>query len=573
MRLRASIGAGLLALIMLLLALRLAKLQVLDHDYYRGLALQQQTIRRALAGRRGNIYDSRGRLLATSVRRWSVFVDPSQMQQPAVRRATAVVLAHVLKMDARALLEKLHGPGRFAWIRRQIPDADAERVRRLGLPGIHLEREYDRHYPTGQLCAHVVGFTDVDGRGLGGIELELDRILRSSPGRELVLCDVARRVVRSVGDEPLLEPADGYDVYLTIDACVQNIARKELLSTVKQYAPEAAWAIVLDTRTGALLADVDWPLFDPEEPGRSSPADLKDRIVTDAYEFGSVMKPLAAAAALEARLVTPQSTFYCHRGAWKVGRRTIHDVHPYGTLTVSEIIAKSSNIGIGQIGLLLGPERFYQSQRRFGLGEPTGIHIPGEISGIIRPLRLWTRDSVISVAFGQEIATTPISVAFAFAALANGGVLLRPQIVSRIVESGSGQSVYEWSGPQVRWRAVSEHTAGLVLQMMQRVVEEGTGQRAKLKEYAVAGKTGTASLLKPDGRGYSDSRYLSSFVGTAPADSPRVLVLVSLKAPRKGSYYGGSVAAPACGQILRQTLKYLKVPPRPAGMDLAEARR
>ena len=563
-------GAGALALIMLVPVVRLAKLQLLDHDYYRGLALQQQTVRRALAGRRGNIYDCRGRLLATSVQRWSVFTDPSQVEQP---RAAAAMLARVLKMGASELLRRLTGPGRFAWIKRQIADADAEQVRRLKLPGVHLEREYDRHYPMGQLCPHVVGFTDVDGRGLSGIELELDRILRSGPGRELVLCDAARRVVRRAGDEPLLEPADGYDVYLTLDAYVQNIARKELLARVKEHAPEAAWALVLDTVTGAVLADVNWPLFDPDEPGRASPANLKDRTVTDAYEFGSVMKPLAAAAALEAGLVTPETTFYCHHGAWKVGWRTVHDVHPYGTLCVSDIIAKSSNIGIGQIGLLLGPERFYRSTRRFGLGEPTGIHLPGEIGGIVRPLRRWTRDSVISVAFGQEIATTPLSTACAFASLGNGGVLLRPQIVSKVVESSSGRVAYEWSGPQVRWRAVSEGTARTVLEMMQHVVEEGTGQGAKLKEYAVAGKTGTASLLKPEGRGYSDDRYLSSFVGIAPADCPRVLVLVSLKAPRKGSYYGGSVAAHACGQILGQTLKYLKVPPRPAPVALAEARR
>jgi len=570
MRRKASVATGALLLAMLALMGRFAQIQLMEHERLASLALQQQTVERSLSGRRGNIYDSAGRLLATSVKRWSVFADPAVIEHP---RATALLLSRTLDVDAAALGRKLKGPGRFAWVKRQVHDADAEAVRRLNLRGVHLRREYRRVHPTGRLCGHIIGFTDIDGRGLAGIELELDRLLRSRAGREELRCDAARRIVRRAGDDPQEEPADGYDVYLTLDAFVQNVAREELLARVAQHGPECAWAIVLDTRTGAVLANVVTPEFDPNTPGESDPAERRNRTITDAYEFGSIMKPLAVAAAIQEGLVTPRSEFYCHQGAWRVGRRTVHDVSAHGTLTVSEIVAYSSNIGAAQIGMLLGPERFYRSLRRFGFGEPTGIDLPGEINGIIRPVERWTRDSLISVAFGQEIATTPLSTAFAFAALANDGLLLRPQIIDRIVETRTGRVVYERRGPQVRRRVVSERTAAQVMDMMRRVVQEGTGKRARLDDYPVAGKSGTASLLRLDGRGYSDKRYLSSFVATAPADSPRVLVLVSLKAPSKGSNYGGVVAAPACREILRRTLRYMNVPPRVPGRAVAEAAR
>jgi len=550
------------------LTARMAQVQLLEHERYAALAQRQQTVRRALSGRRGNIYDRKGRLLATSVQRWSVFADPSRLKRP---RATALLLARALGMDAEALTRRLRRRARFVWVKRHVTDAEADTVRGLSLAGIHLQREYDRLYPTGRLCAHVVGFTDVDGRGLSGVELEFDRILRGRPGREELLCDAARRALRLPGSAALEEPADGLDVYLTLDAYVQNVALEALTAQVRQHEPECAWALVLDARSGAVLADVVVPGFDPQAPGRYEPARRRNRVVTDAYEFGSVLKPLTVAAAIEEGLVTPQTQFDCRRGAWRVGRRTVHDVHPYGVLSVSDIVCKSSNIGAAQIGMLLGAERFHRALRRFGLGEPTGIRLPGEVSGILRPPGRWTRDSLISVAFGQEISCTPLGVACAFGALANRGVLLRPRILSKIVHSRTGRVLCEPNGPAARWRAVSESTARAVLEMMRRVVEEGTGRRARLDDYPVAGKTGTASQPRPDGRGYSRTRYLSTFVGIAPANSPRVVALVSLLAPSKGSHYGGTVAAPACREILHRTLRYLNVPAPMAGRAVAEA--
>ena len=570
MKLRAVIGMGLLFVGLLLLVYRLAQIQIADHKRYVKLALQQQIIKRSFSARRGNIYDRSARSLATSVRRSSIFADPSGIEDP---EAAALLLSRVLHLERGPLARKLTRPRQFAWVKRQVSDADAERVRRMSLKGVHLREEYRRVYPQARIATHVVGFTDIDGRGLAGIEFELDPLLRGTPGREMVTCDARRRIIHRPGDEPLQPPADGYDVYLTMDSYVQNIAQEELAAAVDKHLPESAWAAVLDARTGAVLAVANWPDFDPNNPAAFEAASRRNRVITDIYEFGSVMKPFTVAAALEEGLVTPDTEFFCHNGEWHVGQRTVHDVHPYGTLTVSDIITKSSNIGAAQIGMLLGAEKFHLHLRNFGFDEPTGIHLPGEVGGLLRPLGRWNKHSLISISFGQEFAATPLSVLCAFNVFPNGGVLLRPQIVKKIVESGTGRVVYEMTRPNVVRRVISKHAASHVMRMLRQVVEEGTGKEARLKEYAVAGKTGTAQLIRADGRGYRTSSYLASFVGIAPAEAPRVTVLVSLKAPSRNGHYGGVVAAPACGRIIRRTLRYMQVPERPSEATIAKAGR
>ena len=573
MKARAAVGIGVLLAGMVLLLARVAWIQIRQHERYRELALQQQIITRSLSARRGNIYDRTGRpdsLLATSVPRWSVFADPTAVHNP---RATSLMLSRVLKVDRTELMRKLLRDCQFVWVKRQVRDTHAEYLRRLRLPGVHFRKEYRREYPRGRAAAHVVGFTDVDGRGLTGIELELDRLLTGTPGCEELRCDGRRRGLRGAQDRPARRPADGYDVWLTVDSYVQTIAQQELASAASRHQPECAWAVVLETRTGAVLAMAVWPDFDPNSPAEFDTASRRNRAVTDAYEFGSVLKPLTAAAALEEGLVTADTQFDCHQGQWRIGRRTVHDVHPYGTLTVSEIIARSSNIGVAQLGLLLGPRRFSQYLWRFGFGRPTGVRLPGETSGILRPARCWNQYSLVSVSFGQEFTTTPLSLACAFNVFANDGLLLKPKIVQRVTDPRTGRAVYELKGPEVAGRVVSPRTAAQVMQMLRRVVEEGTGRRAMMDEYPAGGKTGTAQLLRADGRGYSEERYLSSFIGLAPADDPRLLVLVSLKAPSENGYYGGVAAAPACRKIIHRTLRYLKVPARPTAPAFAEAHR
>ena len=557
MRIRAALAVGALALALALLVARLAHIQIVEHDRYAALAGEQQVLQREIGARRGDMTDRAGRLLATSVRTWSVFADPAVV---ANREATATLLAGVLEMDRAEVRAKLDRPGRFVWIRRQAPDDQAEFLRDLGLKGVHFRKEWLRTHPNGSVASQALGLTDVDGRGLSGIELQLDGLLRPVAGRETVACDAGRRVIRCAGDRPVLVPRDGCNVELTIDAVIQNVAREELAAAVNKHAPAGACAVVLDTPSGAVLAMANWPDFDPDDRAAFDPRAHSDHIVADAYEFGSVMKPFAVAAALDAGAVTPDTEFFCHNGAWRIGRRTVHDAHAFGRLNVNEIIEKSSNIGVAQVARQLGPRRFYTYLRLFGLGEATGIDLPGESNGILRPLSRWTSHSLVSISFGQELAVSPLAAASAFTVFANQGLLYRPQIVSKITRTSTGEALYALKGPVRARRVISEKTAGQVLTMLRRVVVSGTGRRADINTYAVAGKTGTAQLARPDGRGYLDGVYVSSFIGIAPVDRPRVCVLVSLEAPTKGGSYGGTVAAPACAKIIERTLRYLEVP-------------
>lgn len=567
-RLRACVVGGILLCFFLVVVGRLVQLQIVEHDRYKRLARRQQIIRRKLAGQRGGIMDSRGRLLATSVQRWSVFADPSEVRSP---RATALVLARMLGVDRGRMERRLARGKYFAWVKRQVSDAEAARVRRLNIPGIHMRRESKRIYPQGGLASHVIGFTDIDGRGLAGAELELDALLAARAGYEAVGCDVRRQIIRATQEAAHQQPVHGCDVYLTIDSYLQSTVERELAGACERHRPEAASAVVLDPWTGDVLALANKPSFDPARRGQCPPDHRRNRAVTDVYEFGSVFKPFTVAGALDAAAVTPQTTFDCRQGLWRVGRRTLHDVHPYGELTVSDIVSRSSNIGAAQIAMALGREEFHRFLTRFQFDRPTGVLLPGEAGGIVRPLRAWNNYSVVSVAFGQEIAFTPLALARAVCAVANGGVLLRPRVVRKVVRSDTGDVVYASDRPRPLGRAMSARTAAQVLAMMRRVVEEGTGRRAQIQDYPVAGKTGTAQLLREDGRGYSRNRYLASFVGIAPADRPRIVVLVALKRPRRNGYYGGVVAAPVCREIMRRALKYLNVPPQPP-VQMAEKR-
>ncbi len=565
---RASIALGMVAVALFLLGGRLSRLQVAEAERYRDLADQQQRLSRQLSARRGSIYDREGRLLAATVRRWSVYADPSAVEGPA---KTAVLLARTLSISLQPLREKLQKDCFFVWVKRQVSDEDAERVRNLGLSGVFLRRENKRFYPQGKLAAHVIGFTDIDGRGLAGIERRMDALLRGRPGMESVLCDGGRRVFRSPQDRLEQPPFDGYDVHVTLDTYVQSIVEQELATAVEKHEPEGAVAVVLDTRDGSVLAMASWPTFDPADPAASPVANQRNMAISDAYEFGSSFKPISVSLSLDAGAVGPDTRFDCHQGEWQMGRRTLHDVHPYGQLTVSDILCHSSNIGAAQISMALGQEKLYEGIRRFGFGRPTGVALPGETGGIVRPPAAWSKYSIASIAFGQEIAVTALGMARAFAAFANGGALPQPRTVKAIVHSETGKVVYTAGEPVVAARPLGLESARTVLEMMRRVVEEGTGRPARLAEYPMAGKTGTAQLLRKDGRGYGAGRYLSTFIGLAPVADCRIVVLVSVKAPSKNGYYGSVVAAPVVKNITLRTLRHMNVPQaEPVSIALGE---
>jgi len=558
---RAAVAMGGLAVAFLLLIVQLARIQIVDADFYRHQAERQQVVRRQLSARRGRIFDRNGRLLASSVQRWSIYADPKGLKRP---EAAAVVLSHILNVSRERLLRDFRKDTYFVWVKRQVSDQEAARVRELGLAGVHLQRESKRLYPQGALAAHVIGFTDIDGRGLAGIEMKMDALLRGRRGMEAVLCDGGRRIFGAPPDAVSEQPFNGYDVYLTLDAYIQNIVEQELAKAVQKHEPESATAVVLDVRDGSILSMASWPSFDPQAPAATPVGNQRNLAISDAYEFGSVLKPIAIAAALECGIVEPDTQFDCHNGQWRVGGRTLHDAHPYGLLTVSDIICHSSNIGAAQVGLRLGAELLHSAFYGFGFGRPGNVALPGEAGGIVRPLKAWNDYSVVSVSFGQELTATPLAVARAFAVFANGGRLLQPRIVKAVKPTDGGKAVYTAGPPLVSGSPISPRTAAQVFAMLARVVREGTGRNARLSDYPVAGKTGTAQMLRPDGRGYSDKRYLSSFCGIAPVGDPRIVVLVSLKAPTKNGYYGGTAAAPAARRIIERTLRYLKVPPAAA---------
>jgi cell division protein FtsI (penicillin-binding protein 3) len=572
MRRRAFCALGLVCVMLLALVGRLAQLQIVEAEHYQELAREQQFVTRPLSARRGEIRDRNGVLLANSVDAFSVFVDPMFVQDA---QETASALAFALDMDAAELGRRIGRAAarerRFVWIKRLVEDGEARAIRRLELSGVFLRREYRRVYPQGSTAAHIIGFTDIDGRGLAGIELQLDRALTGLPGSERLPCDGRRRQIRIPGLVNRKAPRDGHDVHLTLDLNVQVIAEQELDAAMERHEPEAGVAVVLDPRDGSVLAMACRPAFSLYNPARRPVANQRNMAVTDAYEFGSVMKPVIVAAALDTGIVRPDTEIFCENGAWHVGSagRIVRDAgsHAFGDLTVSDIVVHSSNIGMGKIGRMMGVDNLYDAVMAFGLAAPTGIALPGEVGGLVLPREKWNKiHSVISVAFGQEIAVTPIAVARAYAALANGGELLQPRIVSRIEDSdaqGGPRAIYTAPDRTVVGRAVSKASADAVMQMMHETVERGTGRNAKLDNYTVAGKTGTAQMINPGGRGYSPDRYFSSFCAVAPVEEPRMVVVVSLKAPTKGGHYGGTVSAPAVQNILRRTLEYLEVPTTP----------
>jgi len=568
---RVTVFLGLICVSLLALGGRLAQLQLMGDQRFDRLARRQQAVTRDLSASRGNIISGDGQLLATDVQRKSIFADPTQVEDPEI---TARLLAQKLDVDREDLEKDLRMEDRlFVWVKRQVSDREAEQVRNLDLSGVHMRDEQKRVYPNGRLAAHVVGFTDIDGRGLTGLELEFDGLLRGEPGEEVVRRDGLQRMLRSPYYGRVTPPYPGANLHITLDTSIQSITEQELQAVVNRHNPESAVALVMDPHTGDILAMASSPRFDPNQPARSPESARKNRAICAVYEFGSVLKPITVASALDAGAITPNTTFNCHGGAWRIGGRTVHDAHAYGRLTVKEIIENSSNIGAAQIGLDLGKRSFYAHLDDLGFGQPTGIRLPGEVSGMLRPLSRWNRYSVVSVSFGQELALTPLNITRAFCSIANGGWVVKPRLARRAVRPDSGKLPFTQPAPTRKRRVFSSGTTRQVRNMMEMVVESGTGTEAKLEKYRVGGKTGTAQLLRESGSGYSHSRFLASFVAFAPVSKPQVVVLVSLKNPRKNGYYGGVAAAPACGDILQRTLNYLKVPPDKSPEEESEQAR
>lgn len=503
---------------------------------------------------RGSIYDRNGEDLAISIPVDSIYARPARIEDPV---ATAKKLAPVLDMDKDAILKKLTQDAPFVWLKRQVVPIVSHRIRALGLPGIGVVQETRRFYPNLELGAHLLGFVGVDGQGLDGLEYQYDNLLKGETSRIVVDMDALGRPLASA-EGLVVARKDGSNLLLTIHKEIQHSAEKRLMEGVEAAKAKGGMVVVMDPRTGEILAMANVPRFNPNNYTQYPKEVLKNRCVTDAYEPGSSFKPFLVAAALEERLWRPGDSIYCENGAYRVHDKVIHDVHRYGTLTLTGVIQKSSNIGAAKIALSLGAERFYPYIRSFGFGRPSGVDIPGEASGVLRPPK-WAPIELANISFGQGISVTALQMANAFSALANGGRLMRPFVVKEILDA-RGNTVHR-RGPQELGVVVSPETARQVTQMLISVVsKEGTGSQAAIEGFLVAGKTGTAQ--KPDLRngGYLRGRYIASFVGFVPADDPKVCVVVAVDEPQ-GNIYGGQVAAPIFREIAKDVMGILGIFP------------
>lgn len=512
------------------------------------LAAKQQRQTIELPARRGTIFDRNGVPLALGEQATTVYADPTQ-----VRNARLVALAaeQALGLDAETIFPQLKDKSRaFVYLQRKADSAKAERLRRRDLPGVGFYTEERRRYPQGAIGAQVLGFAGQDNRGLAGIELQLDDVLRGRPGRETVIRDPFGRVV-----DVLSETAErqGRDVFLTLDHRIQAKAEDVLRRTARRWGAKSATAVVLDPRSGEIYAMATAPTFDANRFAEATPDAQRNRTASDTYEPGSTFKLIPVAGALSEGLVTPHSAFTLSTSI-QVADRVIHEHEPRPTvrMTVADIVAQSSNVGAITLAQRLGSERLASWVDRFGFGSKTGLDFPGETSGIVPPVDTWSGSTIGTLPIGHGIAVTPVQMAAAYAAVANDGVWLQPHLVEHV-----GGRV----GPRVeRRRLLTPVIASQLATMLTGVVAEGgTGLAAAVPGYHVAGKTGTAAKPLPDGSGYSTSRYVASFVGFVPATRPRLVILVTVDEP--STIWGGVVAAPAFQELARFALQYLEVPP------------
>lgn len=548
--------------LILLLALAGRLVWIHQHERSRLLAWTDHQRRSTLTipGRRGLITDACGRVMGATSQRPSIFADPSLILD---YREVGEALAGVLNLDGHILTQDmaLRADKQFFWVKRKVEDSEAEQIKKLKLPGVGILYEGFRHYPMEERFAHGLGFLGTEGEAMAGLELVYDKLLRGEPGYHTVVTDARRRPIFSDG-EGYKPPKDGSHLVLTIDVSIQAFVEQEIAATVEKFGAQAATAIVMAPRTGEVLALANLPTFNPNHYGDFADSTRCNLAIQAPVEPGSTFKPFVASGAVEEKLTAAGEMIFCHNGLYLVGRRRLHDHHPYGTISFEDILIKSSNIGMAILGQRLGNERMYQYLRRFGFGEPTGLELPGEDHGILQPLRKWTSYSTTSVPMGQEVAVTPLQMAVAFSTLMNEGVRLKPRLVRGIVRS-DGSVEQDHSKPVVVGRVISRDVAkSLVENVLVRVVTEGTGKKAALPGYTVAGKTGTAQIPYKNRRGYEPDAYVSSFVAAAPVEDPRVLVYVAIIRPvKKIGYYGGTVAAPAVREILLKSLAYLGVPP------------
>ena len=537
---------------LLAVVVRMGDMQIRQASSFTAKALRQQEGTIEVGASRGVIYDRFGEELALSTPVDSIGVFPDKVRDVEF---TATMLHQVLDIDRRTLQKKLRG-SEFDWVKRFAEPGEAMRVRHLNLAGIHFEKESKRYYPKGTVAAHILGSVGTDHFGLAGLEQAFEQELQGTPGQNLVQYDALRNHYAS---RILQEPVPGSDLILTLDQRIQMLAERELRRAVQETNAQAGTIVVMDPQNGELLAMASWPTFDPQARPRSKEAMKvwRNYAISDLIEPGSTFKFVTLGAVLEEGLTTPEEVLYCENGAFYLGRRLIRDHKPFGMLTVSEVMANSSNIGAVKLAQRLREPRFYEYVRRFGFGERTGLPLPNELDGLLRPTERWQSTSLASIAFGQEIGVTAVQMARATAAVANGGMLVAPRIVDAIVSPDGRRETYATGAPQ---RILTTQTAATLRAMMEKTVQEGTGRLARVPGYRVAGKTGTAQKVDRKTGGYSDTDYIANFVGFAPVNDPSIVVVIAIDSP-VGEHHGGQIAGPVFPHLAAQALRLRDVRP------------
>jgi len=544
-----TVGFG---LILAALTARLFYLQIVEHRHLVQLAQRQQERSLEIQPARGKIFDRQGRLLAFNRECASFFAVPEEIRDPA---ATARKLESLTGVSSATLLRHFRSRKNFVWIRRKVPDAAAAAITRLNLPGVYSLPETQRVYPEGRLACHVLGFVGVDNQGLAGVEVQFDRSIRGQKGWMRLSRDAHGRVVPT-SNRILQRPEPGQDLVLTLDKVVQHVAERELARTVEHYRARSGSVVVLDPGTGEILALANSPDYDPNRFGAYPAASRRDRAVRDVFEPGSTFKLVVAGAALEEGVFSENDIVDCEQGLARFHGRVVRDHEPHGRITFQEVVEYSSNIGAVKIGLKLGAERLAHYARSMGFGRRTGIELPGEAEGLMR-IR-GNSAALTSVPFGQGVAVSAIQLAMAYAMVANDGWLLKPTVVKEL--RGPAGVTSNAGGRGVREQVLSAKSARRLREILTRAVEIGTGVEARVANYRVAGKTGTAQKPLQGGRGYDPVHHVASFVGFLPADRPRLLIAVVIDSPH-GPQWGGVVAGPVFKAVTQNLVAYLGIPP------------
>ena len=569
---RLYVLSGLLCLWLLVISVRLIYLQIFCYGDFERRAQHQQQRSFDLSPKRGVIFDRAGRELAMSIQVDSAFVVPSEA--PDLPN-TISLITRITKDDPRVVLADCRAHSTFCWVARKADAEVIERIRALNLQGVHFQKEPKRFYPKRELAAQILGYVGTDDRGLSGLERQFNPQLQGKPGKLMISVDARKRWFASVEKEP--EP--GNSLVLTIDQNIQYIAEHELDRGIEETHAVAGTVIVENPKTGEILALANRPTFNPNIRKEIKNEALKDRAVSDIYEPGSTFKMVTISAGLEEKITRPDEMFDCQKGSIVINGMRIRDSKPHGMLSVADILAESSDVGAIKVALRLGDDRFYKYIRAFGFGQQTGIELPGETRGLMKPVERWSKVSIGAISMGQEIGISPLQLASLISTIANDGVHVPPRIVAGTIAAGT---IAPRNAPQTvafqpvtGTRVISSLTAAEMRQMLQGAVLHGTGRKALLEGYSSAGKTGTAQKVDPNTGAYSKTKYVASFAGFAPINDPQIAVVVILDSA-VGLHQGGQISAPVFQSITQQVLEYMHVPhdvQLPASRQVLLARR